>query len=292
MKNSPAWLKWTMFVVLALTWGSSFILMKRGLEAFTFWHIGALRITFAFLFTLTFAWKHLRLLKREDVTNLTLVGLFGNGIPYFLFPLAVAHISSATVGILNSLVPLFTMIVGLMFFQSRIRWFNVIGIFLGFAGAAWLIAPGASFSKDSTLFWGIWPIIATVQYAISINIIGARLQHLNSYAITLLSLMFVGIPAIIGLLFSDFFSLMSTHPQAWSSLGYIAILGIVGSSLAIVIFNQLIKITSGLFASSITYCVPIVAMGWGLVDGESLGWNHLVGILGILAGVYLVNRKK
>lgn len=292
MQTLPNWLKWVIFVALALTWGSSFILMKRGLETFNFWYIGTLRIGFAALFTLTFAWKYIKTLQRKDILNLSLVGLFGNGIPYFLFPMAVAHISSATVGILNSLVPLFTMLVGLFFFNARIRWYNAIGIVLGFAGAAWLIAPNANFAGNQDLYWGIWPIIATVQYAISINIIGSKLQHLNSYAITMLSLFFVGVPALIWLAFSDLPHILATAPKGWSSLGYIAILGIVGSSLAIVLFNQLIKMTSGIFASSITYCVPIVAMGWGLVDGETLGINHLFGIMGILAGVYLVNKKK
>ncbi len=286
-----AWLAWTLFALLALTWGSSFILMKLGLQSFSYGQIGMIRIAVAFWFTLLIALRRLKNFRKVDTKPLLAVGLFGNAIPYVLFPLAIKMIPSGLVGVLNSLVPLFTLLIGILVFNTQVGWRSITGILVGLAGALWLLLPGLE--VDSTrLIYGMLPIIACIGYAISINTISARLQHLDALSITLLSLSFVGIPATIYVLSTDFISIMTTDPQAWISLGYIALLAILGTSLAVIIFNHLIKMAGSLFAASVTYAIPVVAVLWGIVFGEAIGPEHFIGMGAILLGVYLVNRRK
>jgi len=285
--------KWLVFSILAITWGSSFILMKRGLISFDFFQVGLLRISFAAIVALSFAWRSFKEFRKKDLKYIITIGLLGNGMPYFLFPIAVTRLDSSLVGILNSLVPLFTIIVGAIFFKMSPKKIQFVGIFIGLLGAVWLLAPWQTDIAPENLLYGLFPIIATVQYAISINIISHKLKHLSSNAITLFSFLILLIPSLILLFgFTDFVYIMKNVETASTSLGYIAILGAFGSSIAVVLFNMLIKSTSALFASSITYCVPIVASVWGFLDGELIGIRHLVGILFILLGVYLVNTKK
>lgn len=287
-KNLRAWL---LFILLAVIWGSSFILMKYGLLSFSYSQIGMIRISFAFWFTFFIAFRRLKLLRKKDLGSLLVVGLCGNAIPYVLFPLAVTQLDSGLVGILNSLVPLFTLIIGVVFYKARVGIPSVIGILIGLAGAVWLLVPGLEVDVTK-LQYGLLPIIATVCYAISINTISTRLRHLGSLTITLLSLLFVGIPATVYVFSTDFLHIMQTDNKAWFSLGYIAILGIVASSVAVIIFNYLIKNTDSLFASSVTYLIPLVALIWGLVDGENIGIDHVFGMGAILLGVYVVNARR
>ena len=283
-------LAWALFIGLALIWGSSFILMKRGLQSFDYVQIAFIRIGTAWLFSVLIAFRRFKRFKRKDLIALLAVGYFGNGIPYVLFPLAVTKLDSSLVGILNSLVPLFTLILGLLWFGVKVRWIGATGILIGFAGALWLLLPGLDINPEKLSF-GIYPILATICYAISINFINLKLRDLDSLSITLLSTSTIGPPALIYLMGTDFVEVMQTDPEAWKNLGYISILGIVGSSLAVIIFNYLIKGTSSLFAASVTYAIPVVALLWGVWDGEAVGPEHLVGMSLILLGVYLVNLK-
>ncbi|MEQ9262318.1 MAG: DMT family transporter [Owenweeksia sp.] len=290
MSKNATLTAWAVFIGLAITWGSSFILMKFGLRSFSSSQIGMLRISLAFLFTALIGFRHFKKLNRTNIFPLAVVGLLGNGIPYILFPLAIRYMDSSLVGILNSLVPLFTLLIGVIWFGIRIKWLSIVGIAMGLAGAIWLLLPGMDVGM-SNLAYGVYPIIATVCYAISINTINSKLKDLGSFAITLLSLMFIGVPAIVYVFFTNFLDIMQSDPEAWNSLGYIAVLGIMGTSLAVILFNYLIKSSGSLFAASVTYIVPVVALIWGLVDGEDIGLNHLFGMSAILLGVYLVNRK-
>lgn len=290
---NQAAVKWGIFAFLAFVWGSSFILMKRALISFDFWQVGLLRILLATMVTLTFAFKAFRELRRNDLKYLITVGLFGNGLPYLLFPLAVTRVDSAVVGILNSMVPLFTVLIGLLVYAVRPLSNQYLGVVVGLLGASWLIAPwNASLQADEILYT-TFPVLATIMYAISINVISQKLNHLSSNAITLLSFTTMAIPAFIALFaMTDFVEVMQQDETALRSLGYVAILGAVGTSLAVVLFNKLIKDTSPVFASSLTYCVPIVAIFWGWLDGESLQWRHATGVALILVGVYLVNSRR
>ncbi len=290
-ESTKNWQAWPLFVLLAIVWGSSFILMKYGLQSFSYSQIGMIRVSFAFWFTFIIAFRRLRFLRKKDIGPLLVVGLCGNAIPYMLFPLAVTKLDSGLVGILNSLVPLFTLIIGVVFYKAKVGIPSVVGILIGLAGAVWLLIPGVEIDPTK-LQYGALPILATVCYAISINTLSTRLRHLDSLTITVLSLLFVGIPSTIYVFSTDFVSIMQTGDKAWTSLGYVAILGIVSSSLAVIIFNYLIKNTDPLFASSVTYLIPLVALIWGLVDGENIGIDHVFGMGAILLGVYVVNARR
>ena len=284
-----AWVRWVLFALLAMVWGSSFLIMKRSLRTFSYEQIGALRIVFAWLLATLLAYKHLRKFSKANAKPLFWVGLLGNGIPYYLFPLAITRLPSGLVGIFNSLVPLFTLITGFLLFNKTFQKVQVIGVFIGLSGAALLLFPNAKIEWNPNLAYGGLAIISTICYALSINVISSKLKDLNSLAIAALSLMYVGVPSLIFLFTTDFIARMQTAPMAWVDLGFTAFLGMVNSAIAVIIFNQLIKLTSPLFSSSVTYFIPIVALLWGVFDGEALGWIHLIGISTILTGVYLVN---
>jgi drug/metabolite transporter (DMT)-like permease len=285
-------LAWLYFVLLALIWGSSFIIMKRGLLSFTAVQVGAIRIVYAWLFTAFIGFKTFRHFKKADFWPLFVVGWLGNGIPYLLFPLAVSRIDSSIVGIINSLVPLFTLVIGLIWFRFKPRTEQIMGILIGFVGAFFLIKPAGSLNLTADFTYALFAVMATVCYAISINTINSKLSHLNALTITNLSLATVGLPMFVFLLSTDFINRFATMPRVWESMAYLAILGIVGSSLAIIMFNYLIKVSSPIFSSSVTYAIPIVAILWGWFDGEVIGYKHLVGVACILIGIYLVNMRK
>lgn len=287
-KNLQAWL---LFALLALVWGSSFILMKYGLRSFSYGQIGMMRVSFAFWFTALIALRRYSKFRWKDLFPLTVVGLMGNAIPYILFPLAVSKLDSGLVGVLNAMVPLFTLIIGIIWFKTKVGLPSIVGIIMGFAGAMWLLLPGLEVDK-SKLAYGMYPILATLCYAISINTLSAKFKHLDALTITLLSLTTVGVPATIYVFSTDFLHIMQTDELAWINLGYVAIMGVVGTSLAVIIFNHLIKSSGSLFGASVTYAIPIVALMWGVVDGESIGVHHFIGMSAILVGVYIVNYRK
>jgi drug/metabolite transporter (DMT)-like permease len=285
-------LNWIIFIALALTWGSSFILMKRGMDAFSSSQVAALRISMAFLFLLPVGIKHY---SKELWTNWKAamgMGVFGNLIPAFLFTKAETMISSALTGMLNSLTPLFTLITGLVIFRVRVNRLQVFGIITGLAATVGLLQIGnEGDSGTQALIGGGLVLIATLFYGLSVNIIKAKLGHLNAVSATLLALSIIGPIALIYLFCTDFVHVLQTHPQAWRSLGYVAILGIVGTALSVIVYNVLIREAGVLFAASVTYAIPIVAMMWGLFDGEHVTWLHGFFILAILSGVWMVNKK-
>jgi drug/metabolite transporter (DMT)-like permease len=284
-------LQWIILLALALVWGSSFILMKRGLESFTSQQVAALRMFIAFIFLLPLAYRHL---KKEHLVHwkgFLATGLLGNFIPAFLFTEAETGISSALTGMLNSLTPLFTLILGVMLFQAKTKWLNVLGVIIGFVGAIGLLTVGKSEEMNNNMLFGLYVVIATICYGLSVNIIKKWLNGVNSVTITVWAFVMVGPPAGVYLFTTDFLDRLQTQPQAWQSLGYIVILAVFGTALSVIVFNVLIKMTNALFASSVTYLIPIVAIGWGFFDGEGIEMLHFIWIGLILLGVYLVNRK-
>lgn len=283
--------KWILFAFLALAWGSSFLIMKRGLRSFDYMQIGALRIAFAWLLASVIALRQFKHIKRKDIRPLLMVGLFGNGLPYFLFPLAITRLDSGLVGVFNSMVPLFTLLTGILFFALPVARKQIIGVFVGLVGAVILLRPDVG--GDQNIWYAGYAIFASLCYAISVNVIARDLKHMKNIAITSLSLLFVGPPSLVFLFgFTDFTTVLQVDALAWTNLGLIAVLGMVNSALAIIAFNALIKDASPLFASSVTYVIPVVAIVWGVADGERIGLLHILGMVVILIGVYLVNRKK
>lgn len=285
-------LPWLILTVLMITWGSSFILIKKGLIVFSSMQVGALRVSIAFLVLIPFAYKRFKELKRKHWLVLLLVSL-GSAAPAFLFPMAQIHIDSATAGILNSLTPLFTMLVGISLFQLKVKWFNVLGVLIGLFGAVGLISVSGAGGFQLNFKYAIYIVMATIFYAFNANLIKSFLKDLSSFTITIYSFFFFGVPTLIYLFFgTDFLIKMDTHPQFWEGLAYVSTLAIFGTAIALIVFNYLIKITTVVFASSVTYLIPIVALIWGIIDGERFGLLNVLWIMCILVGVFLVNAKR
>lgn len=289
-KQAVAWL---ILLLLGLTWGSSFILMKKSLQIYSSSELGALRIVISFLFLLPFALARIRNIRPKTWLILLLAGILGNGAPAFLFAKAQTVIDSSVAGILNSLTPLFTVLVGLVAFRLRLRWFKIFGVILGLSGAVGLLYVSGSGEFSFRFGYALYIIFATIFYAVNVNLIKSYLAHVDSVGIVSLSFMLIGLPVLIYLLvFTGFIPKMSTHPAAFTGLGYIAILAIGGTSLALMLFNKLLKMTDPVFASSVTYLIPIIAIVWGVLDGERFNLSFLLWIFMILSGIILVGSKK
>lgn len=280
----------TLFL-LAIIWGSSFILMKRGLETFSNMDVAAYRIFIAFLVLIPFSLTNLHILKGKYLFPLICSGILGNAIPAFLFTKAQTVISSSLSGMLNSLTPLLTLLVGILFFGLKVKRMNVLGVFIGLIGATGLLLNGNITSISTEIIYGMYVILATLCYAISVNIIKKYLKDLNAVIITSLALFFVGPLCGFYLFYSDFFQSFGKE-NAMINLGYITILGVIGTSAGVIIFNFLIKKTSPVFAASVTYIIPIVAIFWGALDMEIISVTQILWIFVILFGVYIVNRTK
>ncbi|MBI5539145.1 MAG: DMT family transporter [Bacteroidia bacterium] len=276
-------------IFLAFIWGSSFILMKRGLEVFNANQVAAIRIFLSFLVLLPFAITRLHKLTPRTLLFVTITGLLGSTIPAFLFTYAQMHINSTMAGILNSLTPLFALLIAVLFFKTKVFWYNVIGILLGFIGAAALVIKDFSGIIDGENIYGLLIVIATLFYGFNTNHIKNNLKDLDGISITALSFFTVGPFTGVYLLFCDLPSAFA-KPGAWAAFGYIAILGIIGTAFALIIMNSLIKRLTVILSSSVTYIIPVFAIGWGIFDGESFSWHQGLSIVLIFTGIYLVNK--
>jgi drug/metabolite transporter (DMT)-like permease len=275
---------WLVLALLSLIWGTSYILIKKGLESFSANQIGSLRIIITGLSLLPIAIHNLPKLNRENIKSILIIGFFGSGIPAFLFPLAQTRIESSMAGMLNSLSPVFTLLIGIMFYKQHVIRSQIAGVFLGLIGAGGLLYNGSlSFN-----FYGVFVVLATLLYGISTNEV-SKVKGINGLQITSLAF-FVLIPfAIIILLFTDLNAAVQT--DNWIlNLGYITVLSVFGSAVALALFYLLVRDTSPVFAAMVTYFIPIIATLWGLADNEDLAPHMLVSVLLILAGVYLINR--
>ena len=290
--KSRVW-QWITLIFLSLIWGSSFILMKKGLRSYSHDQVAALRIFISFLAFLPFGIKNLKKVSKENIYSLLIVGFVGSTIPAFLFTKAQTNVDSALAGILNSITPLFTLIIGLIFYKSTAKLINAIGIFLGLLGALGLIVYSSSGGNilDNINYYGLFIVVATICYGINVNQVKYKIKGLNGLELTSMAFMFVGPFAGIYLLFTDFSFALSTNDYMLN-LGYIAILAVIGTVMALVIFNTLIQYTSALFGASVTYIIPIFAIAWGIFDGEKITINQFLWIGLIFTGVYLVNKRK
>jgi drug/metabolite transporter (DMT)-like permease len=277
-------------LVLALVWGSSFILMKRGLDSFTANQVAAFRMVLAALFFLPATIKHFPSLNRKNIKYLLLAGFLGNFFPAYFFTTAEMHISSALAGMLNALSPFFTLVVGMSIYKIRVKWWNLIGIATGLIGASGLLLSGENAVISGDWKYAMLIVLATLFYGFNANIIHHNLKDLRAVAVASLAISFAGITSAIYLIFSDF-SMAAKSPVMWQSFGYIVVLSLFGTTLALFAYNKLIKIVSALFATSVTYIIPIFAIIWGLLDGETIVPLQYMFMGIILAGVYLVNKR-
>jgi drug/metabolite transporter (DMT)-like permease len=275
---------WLVLALLSLIWGTSYILMKKGLESFSSLQVGSLRILITFLCLLPIALKNLSRLNKSNILSIFLIGLMGSAIPAFLFPLAETKISSSLAGMLNALSPVFTLLLGIFVYRRQAIKTQVVGIFLGLVGAAGLLYNGSM----TINYYGLFVVLATLMYGYSSNEV-SRVKDLNGIQIAALSFFLTSPIAIIYLLFSDLSAAINT-PNWVMNLSYIAILAVFGSAFALALFYVLIRDTSPIFGATVTYFIPIVATIWGFLDNEQFSYSMLISVSIIFVGVYIINR--
>lgn len=291
MQNSS--FKWIYLVVLSVIWGSSFILIKKGLIGLTPVQLGALRILFSSIVLLLVGWKSLRTIKKVEWKWILISGILGTGIPVFLFAFAETEIDSAIAAILNSGVPLLAFVFGILMFGAQFVKQQFVGVLIGLFGAAALILIGAQVNPDQNYWYALLVVFAASLYALNVNIIKKYLQDVSAMGIAAGNFVFLIIPAIVLLINTGFFSLpITTDTVLIESMGYVAILSIFGTAAAKVMFNKLVQISDPVFASSVTYLMPIVSVTWGLMDGETFTMWQFIASLIIIAGVYIGNSSK
>ncbi len=281
-----------LLITLSLIWGTSFILIKQGLKVFSPDVVGALRVTAASLFLLPLALPRLRELKQGDHFKLLVSGLMGIFFPAFLFAWAQTRLNSSLAGILNTLSPLWTMIMGALFFTQRFRGYAILGMIISFTGTILLALSRSGGSITGFNIYALLIVAACALYGANLNWIKFKIHDLGSLTITSVSLLFIGPVAAIYLFgFSNFVETMVSKPGAWQAFGFISLLALMSTAIANLMFVKLLKISTPLFASSVTYIMPIVAVMWGVIDGENLMVGHFIGMASILGGVYLANKK-
>jgi drug/metabolite transporter (DMT)-like permease len=286
-------IKWLYLTVLSIVWGSSYILIKWGLVALTPLQLGSLRLLITTIALLLVGYPSLRGLTRYHWKWLAITGYVGTFLPAFLFAFAQQHIESAVAAILNALTPLLTLIFGVLFFKIKVLRKQYLGVAIGLMGSMGLVWGGLSTSGNLNPVYLLLIVMATCCYAINIHFLKIHLVQVGVMAITLGNFIFMAPVALIILLSSDFFSAKTfEHPEIYTSIGYITVLALAGSAFAKYLFNKFVKITSAIFASSVTYTLPIVALFWGISDGETITAFQLFSTVIILFGVYLSHQKK
>lgn len=285
--------KWVYLVVLALIWGTSYILIKKGLQGFTPIQLGAVRILLAALFLGAIGFKTLSKLSRYQWKWIAVSGFLGSFFPVFLFAYAQTEIDSGVTAVLNSMVPLFTLFIGRYLFGTAIRPLQLLGVVLGFFGALGLILVGAQMYADQDYRYALLILLAALGYACNANIIKAKLQGTSPLAIATGNFMVITLPALVILPLSGFFdTVVIEGPYFWSSLGYLTLLCLMSTCIAKIMFNRLIQMADPVFSVSVTYLIPVVGLMWGLADGESFVPQQLLAACLILLGVYMVTQKK
>ncbi|RTY70566.1 DMT family transporter [Flavobacterium sp. LB2P53] len=283
-------LKWVYLLVLALVWGSSFILIKKGLIGLTALQLGSLRIIFAAVFLILIGFKSLSKIPVFKWKYIALTSLFGTFIPAYLFAIAQTEIDSSVSSILNSLTPLNTLILGALVFGLQFKRNQIFGILIGLLGSALLILNGAMHHPEQNYYYAILVLIASICYAVNVNLIKKYLHDLSPVSITTGNFMVLFVPAFIILFFSGFFEVVH-DVKVQESILFIMVLGVVGTGIANILFFKLIQMSSPVFATSVTYLIPVVAFCWGLLDNEMLTPVQFFGAFIILIGVYLSAKK-
>lgn len=284
-------LKWFYLITLALIWGSSFILIKKGLVGLTPMQLGSLRILFAAIFLLMIGFKSLAKIPRVQWKYIALTATLGTFVPAYLFAIAQTQIDSTVSSILNSLTPLNTLIFGILAFGLSFRRAQIFGVIIGLIGTFLLIVNGALHHPEQNYYYAILVLIASVCYAINVNLIKKYLSDLSPLSISTGNFLVLLFPALLVLFFSGFFEVITVE-SVQHSVFFVLILGVLGTGIANIIFFKTIQISSPVFATSVTYLIPVVAFCWGLLDNEMLTPVQFLGAFIILFGVYLSSKKE
>lgn len=285
-------LSWLYLLTLSVIWGSSFILIKKALIGLSPIQVGALRILITTAFLLLIGFKRILHIKRRHWYYLILNSFLGTFFPAFLFAFAIDKIDSSIASILNSLTPLNTLIFGALLFGFGFRKRQAFGVLIGLLGTIILILKGAEVNPNQNYFYAGFVLLASIGYALNVNILKKYLQDLDALSITVGSFVLLIIPTFIVLFSTNFFTTFEVNETSITALIYITILSVIGTGLAKIMFNRLVQISSPIFSSSVTYLIPIVAITFGVLDGERISFLQFFAGAIILLGVYLANKTK
>ena len=284
-------INWLIFIILSFIWGSSFVLMKEGLLHLTAYQVASLRIISSGLVLLPVAYKSYKQIPGNKILVTFLSGFLGSLLPAYLFCIAEERIDSALAGVLNSLTPIFVIVVGALFFQSKTSLNKVIGIIIALTGSILLFISQPGFSTNSNSVDVLLIVLATIMYGININMVRRHLHDIPSIQIASLALFLNAIPALAVLYFTGYFNKDLLSHGVLVSTAYSFILGVFGTAIASVMFYMLIKRAGVVFSSMVTYAIPLVAIMWGVIYGEKIGWKQAAGLVIILTGVWVANKK-
>jgi drug/metabolite transporter (DMT)-like permease len=280
---------WMSFFVLTVAWGSSFMLVKRGLQSYSPWQVASIRLVSAMLVFLPFAVKGIKEIPKSKLPFIILSGLLSMFVPAFLFCAAQIGLSSSIVGVLNALTPAFTFIFGVFFYHQKSKLMQIVGLTIGFAGSALLILvnPKGEIAINAYAFY---VVLATICYGINVNMIKRYLPDVKAIHLTSVAVSISGLVALPYLLTTNWLHILNTAPKGQASFMAAVLLGVMGTAFAQFIFNRMLQYSTAVFASSITYFIPIVAVMWGVWDGEILLLWHYVGMMGIIGGILILNK--
>ncbi len=283
-------INWFIFITLSLIWGSSFILMIKGLESLTAYQVASLRIIFSGIVLLPIALRHIKSIPKNKLFVIFLSGLQGSLLPAYLFCISETKIDSSLAGSLNALTPVFVILMGATFFKNKVSSQKIVGILISLIGSILLFFAQPTFAVDSNWFYILLVVLATLLYGTNVNMVGKYLGGIPSLHIAAIALSLNAIPALIVLYFTGYFSQdIFTEPMLVAT-GYTFVLGVLGTAVASIIFYMLMKRAGMIFASMVTYAIPTVAVMWGLLLGEKIGWKQVACLAIILSGVYIANR--
>lgn len=288
--NKEKWINWSLFAVLTLIWGSSFILMKESAKDLNGWQIGAIRIFSAGIVFLPFALFHIREIPVSKLPFIILTGLLGNLFPAFLFAIAIEKkINSSMAAILNSLTPLLVILISISFFSAKVQSKKIIGVLVGFLGLVVLSLSRGGITIDNYPFTALI-LLATVFYGLNVNVVTFYLKEVDPFKMATVSLAIMALFAGI-VIWQQNLPTIIQEGSATKAIIYSSLLGIVGSAFATALFYLLIKRAGGLFASLVTYGIPVVGIFWGVLDSENITFIQIACLTLILGGVYLANRN-
>jgi drug/metabolite transporter (DMT)-like permease len=289
MKNDK-FINWAIFILLCVIWGSSFILMKASKEELSWGQIASLRIFSAGVVMLPFAFFHFSKIPMKKMPLVILSAICGNLLPAYLFAGAISkNLDSGLAGILNSLTPICVVVIGIIFFKSKIQSRKLLGVIIGFAGLALLTLAAKEGISFENLQYTLWILAATILYGFNINIVGHYLKEINPIHLAVVSITFMLIPTGIVLWQQDFLQLPFDNDKTLLAVINSVMLGIAGTAIATALFYVLVKKAGGLFASLVTYGIPFIAVAWGFVFGENINILQIGCLFIILCGVYLAN---
>ena len=287
------YLKWIFLFSLALLWGSSFILIKKGLDGFSPLQLTALRVLITGIFLVIIGFQKVKQIKKSQWKWIIISGFIGTMFPTLLFSYAETEIDSTIASILNSTVPLLALITGVLFFSKQFFKKQFTGVVVGLVGSVLLILAGASLNPNQNYWFAVLPVIASLMYAFNANILKSYLEDISALGIATGSFLVLIPPAFVILIFTGFFDVeFLAQETVQTSLGYIVLLALFGTALAKILFNRLIQLSDPVFSTSVTYLIPVVALFWGFLDGEKFNLYQLAAGVVILFGVYISNRKK